>query len=499
MLKIVLEIIQVLYVLCLLGMAAYGFNSLVLTVLYFRAKLCKKSPHRSQIEKVPLEWPRVTVQMPIYNERYIVSRLLQAVRGLEYPPGRLQVQVLDDSTDGTRLLVEREVRRIQEQGLNIACIHRVDRSGFKAGALNEGLKTASGELIAIFDADFLPPADWLKRTVPAFQRPDLGCLQTRWGHLNGNYNAFTRAISLGIDGHFIVEQTARSSNGLFLNFNGTAGIWRRACIDDAGGWQPDTLTEDLDLSYRAQLRGWKIGYLPDVVVPAELPVQIEAFKKQQYRWARGSFQTVRKLLPELLKADIPEVVRLEGILHITGYMVQPLMLLSMLLMLPVGWFAPQYLKFFPFTLLASFGPPILYLVSRTENAPRFWDRLSRLPLMILVGFGLSLNNSLAVFEGLFGRGTGTFVRTPKFNLRGQHDAWESSAYIVPLSGMVWLEMLLAIYAMLTIYLLLPRLGLSVAPWMLVYTISYLYISLTNIIQNLVAEDVQHSLRSSLFN
>lgn len=497
MFNLPLFIMEAVYMLCLFGMAAFGFNSLILTLLYFRAKRYSGKSGLHILKPQRSDWPAVTVQVPVFNERYMVNRLLAAVSRLDYPKHRLQIQVLDDSTDDTRLMVARLVNQYRNEGIDILHLHRADRAGFKAGALIEGLKTASGEFIAIFDADFIPPADWLKRTIPAFSRPDLGCLQTRWGHLNGNYDAFTRAISLGIDGHFIVEQTARSKNGLLLNFNGTAGIWRRACIENAGGWQTDTLTEDLDLSYRAQLKGWKIDYLPDVVVPAELPVQVEAFKKQQFRWAKGSFQTVRKMLPILLKADLPQKVRWEGILHITGYLVQPLMLLSMLLMLPIGWFAPRFLGYFPLTLLASFGPPLLYLVSKTENAPRLADRLSRLPLMILVGFGLSLNNSIAVFQGLFGRETGTFVRTPKFNVLSHKGGWELSTYMVPLSGMVWAELLLAIYAMLTIYLLAPRMGLSVAPWLLVYTAAYLYIALTNIIQNLTAEDVRHSLHTSV--
>lgn len=497
MINLPLWIMEAVYLLCLFGMAAYGFNSLILTILYFRAKIQARKIDARPFNLLSMEWPAVTVQVPVFNERYMVDRLLKAVSSLDYPADRLQIQVLDDSTDDTCKLVARLVKDLQGRGVNIHHLHRTDRSGFKAGALCEGMKTATGEFIAIFDADFLPPADWLKRTLPAFQQPNLGCLQTRWGHLNGDYDAFTRAISLGIDGHFIVEQTARSKNGLFLNFNGTAGIWRRACIEDAGGWQTDTLTEDLDLSYRAQLKGWKIDFLSDVVVPAELPVQVEAFKKQQFRWAKGSFQTVRKLLPAVLKANLPEVVRLEAILHITGYLVQPLMLISMLLMLPIGWLAPHFLKFFPLTMLASFGPPFLYLVSKSENTPYFLDRLNRLPLMILIGFGLSLNNSIAVFQGLFGRETGTFIRTPKFNVLGQKGSWERSDYIVPLSAMVWVELLLAIYAMLTIYLLAPRLGLSVAPWMLVYTAGYLYIALTNIIQNLAADEVQHNLHTSM--
>jgi cellulose synthase/poly-beta-1,6-N-acetylglucosamine synthase-like glycosyltransferase len=500
MLQFPLWTMEIIYMICLVGLSIYGFNSLIMIFLYFRARNKQKRFSEDILPKQgSFEWPSVTIQIPIFNERYTIERLLKALNDLDYTAEKLQVQVLDDSTDQTYAIVSHLVERMQMQGLNIQHIHRDNRSGYKAGALTEGLKTASGEFIAIFDADFIPPPEWLKITIPYFQESSLGCLQTRWGHLNSNYDAFTRAISLGIDGHFVVEQTARAKNGLFLNFNGTAGIWRRTCIEDAGGWTIDTLTEDLDLSYRAQLKGWKIDYLPQVVVPAELPVQIEAFKKQQYRWAKGSFQTVRKLVPLLLKADLKEFVRLEGLIHITGYLVHPLMLATLLLMLPMGWFAPQFLKFFPLSMLAAFGPPLMYLVSQTETAPRFIDRLRRLPLMILVGFGLSVNNSIAVVQGLFSREIGTFVRTPKFNLLNQKGRWARSAYVMPLSRMVWVELSLAIYSMLTIYLLLPKVGLGVAPWMLVYTCAYLYIALTNIIQNLQADSYQQQVRSPASN
>src|SRR5512138_3803606 len=249
-------------------LALYGLHNLITTIMYLRMKTPTK---RKEEFSMPREWPPVTVQLPVFNEKYTVERLLQAVTRLDYPADCLQIQVLDDSTDDTVDLIRKLVEEYKSKGVNIELIHRVDRQGYKAGALANGLQTATGELIAIFDADFVPKPDWLKRTVPSFQNPKLGCLQTRWGHTNQRYNSLTEAEAMGIDGHFIIEQTVRSKNGFFLNFNGTAGLWRRACIEDAGGWQWDTLTEDLDLSYRAQMRGWKFDYLRDVVVPAELP------------------------------------------------------------------------------------------------------------------------------------------------------------------------------------------------------------------------------------
>ena len=479
--RILIDSIDVVYVLTLIGMAVFGLNNLVSVGLFW---MKKGRPNRRSAGGLPVEWPRVTVQLPLFNERYTIDRLIRAVARFDYPRDRLQVQVLDDSTDDTAELVRRLVARQKARGLDIELIQRRDRNGYKAGALLEGLKSASGGLIAIFDADFVPQPDWLKKTVPEFHDPRLGCLQTRWGHLNDQFNALTRAQSLGIDGHFIVEQTARSRNGLFMNFNGTAGIWRTACIVDAGGWQTDTLTEDLDLSYRAQLHGWVIDYLPDVVVPAELPAQIEAFKRQQFRWAKGSFQTVKKLLPDLLQAPVPWHRRWLGLLHLTGYFVNPLMLLTLLLMLPVGILNPQVFAWMPWTMLAAFGPPVLYLVSASGRLPRLSDRLRLLPMLTAIGFGLSLNDSLAVLEGLFGKSQGKFLRTPKFNLLDRRGHWADSAYAVPVSSMVWAELGLGLYALFSAGVLGARLGWQAVPWLLVYAFSYFYIAGLNLSQTL---------------
>ena len=474
------DLIKLLYAIGLIGLSIFGINSLILTLLYFRSR--NLPPTYARIESEIKSLPKVTVQLPIYNERYMVERLIKSVIHLEYPPEKLQIQILDDSTDMTARLVRILVSHYQSQGFDIQLIQRTDRSGYKAGALAEGLKQASGELVAVFDADFVPPSEWLIRTTPAFDDPRLGCLQTRWGHLNYNYNFLTQAQALGIDGHFIIEQTARSRNDLFLNFNGTAGIWRRVAIEDAGGWQADTLTEDLDLSYRAQLQGWRIGYLPDVVVPAELPAQIEAFKSQQFRWAKGSMQTLRKLVPMLLRSSQPRRVKMGGLVHMAGYAVHPLMLMVLLLTLPVGLFVGPIMHYFAFTSLIAFGPPLLYLMTRTQRTPRFQDRLRILPLLILLGFGLSLNNTIAVLQGLFGKG-GDFKRTPKFNLQNRQGNWIGSAYSLPRNPLVWVELGLAAYALLTIVLLVPAVGWEIGPWMMVYVAGYLYIAGLGIIQS----------------
>jgi cellulose synthase/poly-beta-1,6-N-acetylglucosamine synthase-like glycosyltransferase len=311
-------------------------------------------------------------------------------------------------------------------------------------------------------------------------------LQTRWGHTNRNYNSLTQAEALAIDGHFIVEQTVRSQNDFFLNFNGTAGIWRRNCIEDAGGWQWDTLTEDLDLSYRAQMRGWKIDYLPDVVVPAELPSQVEAFKNQQFRWAKGSFQVVRKILPRIFEhSKLPLHVRLLAVLHLTGYGVHPLMLALLILTLPVGLLSPNAFQFFPLSVIAGLGPPLVYMTARAANTPPLMERLKLLPLLTITGFGLCLSTSIAVLEGLFGTGNSVFVRTPKLNLNDTATNRKAidRNYVSPVSPLVWIELLLGLYALISGIILLPLIGWGILPWMIIYMLGFFYIAGMSLIQN----------------
>jgi cellulose synthase/poly-beta-1,6-N-acetylglucosamine synthase-like glycosyltransferase len=479
--QIVAHSIEFFYLCIIFGLALYGLNSLHTSLLFIFNK--RQSKRKAMIS--PKTWPPVTIQLPIFNEKYTIERLLRAVTNLDYPPDQLQIQVLDDSTDDTVELVGQLVTQYQEQGINIEHIHRMNRQGYKAGALDYGLKCATGEIIGIFDADFVPNHDWLKRTVPLFQDKRLGCIQTRWGHTNRKYNSLTEAEAMAIDGHFVVEQSVRASNDFFLNFNGTAGLWRRACINDAGGWQWDTLTEDLDLSYRAQLRGWKIEYLPDVVVPAELPAQVEAFKKQQFRWAKGSFQVVRKILPKIFEhSGLSLKVRFLAFMHLTGYFVHPLMLGLLLLTLPVGLLVPETFKLFPLSIVAGFGPPLLYAVASAPRVPPLGKRLKLIPLMTIMGFGISLSTSIAVLEGLMGKG-GSFIRTPKLNLNNSRKQTRviDHSYREPTSPMVWAEIALGLYALLTVIVLAPDLGWGIAPWMLVYAIGYFYIAGLNLIQN----------------
>ncbi len=480
----IIDIFIATYVFCTFWIAFYGYNSLALAGLYLASRKDQKllqapeNPPERQMKKLP----RVTIQLPIYNEKYVVGRLLQAVTELDYPVELLQIQVLDDSSDDTRDMTEKLVENYRHAGYDMHYLHRGSRAGFKAGALEHAMQSASGEFIAIFDADFIPPRNWLKRILPHFNDPHIGCVQSRWGHLNASHSAFTRAVALALDGHFMVEQTARSARHLIMGFNGSAGMWRRACIADAGGWQADTLTEDLDLSYRAQMRGWRVKFVDDLVVPAELPSEVAAFKQQQYRWAKGGIQTARKLIPALLASSLPASAKFMGMLHLTAYSGQLLMVVILLCFLPVGLFAPQVFRIFPLTLLASFGPPFLYAVARTETCRGFLGKTRLICLVVLIGFGMSLNSSVALLDGLFSKKTGTFTRTPKLNTMGYARKMIDRSYQVKVSPMVMGEILLALYALLSVYLLLPSLGLGGVFWLLIYAAGYLYIAGMNLVQ-----------------
>lgn len=463
-----LLILEILYALVSLLLAVYGLNSLAMVWLYRRKRGSRIAPPDPEV------WPHVTVQLPVYNESHTIERLLTAVRALDYPPGRLQVQVLDDSTDETRQIVAAWAARMRAEGLDWEQLHRRERAGYKAGALAAGFERAKGKFIAIFDADFAPEPDFLRRTLPWFSQADLACVQARWGHLNRDYSALTRLQALAIDGHFIVEQTARSRNGLFLNFNGSAGVWRRASLADAGGWSADTLTEDLDLSYRAQLRGWRIAFLPDMLVPAELPVQMAAFKRQQARWAKGSLQTARKMLIPLLASDQPWMVKLEGALHLTHYLVHPLILAALVLAMPLSVFGAAVLEWVPLMTIAAIGPPLLYLLAAAPGGPGGWARLRLLPGLALLGIGLSLNNSRAALAGLFGPERGEFSRTPKFAVRRAGERWEASRYALPDDRWVWGEAFLGLFACIAI--LINGDWWSYSVWLTIYALSYLYVA-----------------------
>ncbi|MBI5711066.1 MAG: glycosyltransferase [Candidatus Eisenbacteria bacterium] len=400
----------------------------------------------------PLAWPAVTVQLPVYDERLVVERSIAAAAALDYPAGLLEIQVLDDSTDDTCALAAAAVARHRARGVNIVHLRRAGRAGFKAGALAGGLSCASGELVAIFDADFVPPADFLRRTVPHFADPRVGLVQARWGHLNRDRSALTTAQAVLLDAHFLLEHGSRSAGGLYFNFNGTAGVWRRACIEAAGGWSHDTLTEDLDLSYRAQLAGWRFVFVRDVVAPAELPGDMEALRSQQRRWAKGSIQTARKLLPNLLASPLPPRVKLEAVLHLTANAAYPLLLALALLLLPVlvvttGASPPVTWALQAGTVLLGVLPVGLFLAagqaaSGGRGARIAWDVAAALVL----GVGLSVNNARAVLEGL-GPRLGEWERTPKSGERDGGPAPAARARYTPAGAAAgWGELALALYS-----------------------------------------------------
>jgi len=405
---------------CLAALTAYGLHRWYLLALYLRHRAPASLPGARFAEP-----PRVTVQLPLYNEPLVAERLIEAACRLDYPPERLELQVLDDSTDGTSQIVARAVARQRARGIDITHRRRDTRAGFKAGALDAGLAVARGELIAVFDADFVPRPDFLRNLVDRFTDPRVGMVQARWGHLNQEHSALTRVQALLLDGHFVIEHTARHRSGRFFNFNGTAGIWRRAAIEDAGGWQADTLTEDLDLSYRAQLRGWRFVFLPDEVAPAELPVELGAFKSQQHRWAKGSIQTARKLLPAIARSRLPLAVKLEAAAHLTANVGYVLTVLLALLVVPAAWVRagspPRWLSWLD---LALFGATTLsivafYLLARAEARGDWRRALRSIPWLMAIGIGLSVNNARAVIEALSGRSS-EFRRTPKYALaRGE--------------------------------------------------------------------------------
>ncbi|MGD9091887.1 MAG: glycosyltransferase family 2 protein, partial [Anaerolineales bacterium] len=428
-------------------------------------------------------WPDVTVQLPVYNERYVVRRLIEAVGKLEYPMDRLHIQVLDDSTDITSQIIAEAVVKLQKQGIDITHIQRPNRVGYKGGALQYGMKSAVGDFFAIFDADFVPPKDFLKRAMPYFDGDrQTGCIQTRWGHINRESSWLTRTQASGIDGHFIIEQETRSESKAFLNFNGTAGIWRKSCIENAGGWHHDTLTEDLDLSYRAQLQGWRIRYLPHIITPAELPVHINAFKRQQYRWAKGSIQTAKKLLAELWHSSQPLSVKVEGTIHLTHYAVHPLMLINLLLMLPLVHSDSFLIGAFPYFTVAAIGPVFMYTVALSGSSKPIGVRLKTLLMLILLGMGVSLNNSRAVGSALRGSDS-TFLRTPKFNVSEGENKVNSNNYLLPRDFTLWLELLLGFYSlgMLGYSLLNGRWELIV--WLVLYTLGFFYVAALNLLQS----------------
>lgn len=448
-------------------MFLYGAN---FYYLIFRSTRNTAKPFRVS----NLDLPTVTIQLPIYNERYVAKRLIETVCQVDYPSMKLEVQVLDDSTDETVNICKETTQQFQEKGLNVVYIHRDQRTGFKAGALREGLETAKGEFIAIFDADFLPPQGFLKETLPYFASKEIGMVQTRWCHLNDVYSSLTKAQALSLDAHFLVEQRAKSQSELFMTFNGTAGIWRKDCILDAGGWQ-DTLAEDLDLSFRAQLKGWKFLFLDEQLSPAEIPVQMPASRRQQFRWAKGSAQCVRKFYREIILSKFELNTKFQAFFQLTRHVVFPLSIVQLLLL--------PFLVAWGFDLAPTTGivsqltlGPLAYVYALRKMYPRDW--LSKVPwymYMLLFGEGISLSNSIAFFEGLIGF-RGAFERTPKYGIVTRADTWKEKKYPAPFSWIAGGEIALVAYGVVVILMALIRRSFLLIPNIAIQTLGFVYVS-----------------------
>jgi cellulose synthase/poly-beta-1,6-N-acetylglucosamine synthase-like glycosyltransferase len=477
------------YFFVLVILAVYGWHRYYLVYLYMKNK--DRQPTPAGAFDTP---PRVTVQLPIYNEMYVADRLIDAVCQLDYPRELLEIQVLDDSTDETRGVAEQAVRRNAARGLDITYIHRTDRSGYKAGALEAGLRIAKGEYIAIFDADFMPTPDFLRRTVPFFTDAKVGMVQARWGHINQDYSLLTKIQAILLDGHFVLEHGSRNRGGMFFNFNGTAGIWRRTAIADAGGWQHDTLTEDLDLSYRAQLRGWKFVFLQDLIAPAEVPVEMNAFKSQQHRWAKGSIQTCRKLMPRILQAKLPLSVKAEAFFHLSANFNYLLMCVLSVLMAPamvirynMGWYEMLLIDV-PLFFAATASVANFYMVCQRELHADWTTRLKYLPFLMSIGIGLTVNNTKAVLEALFNKQS-EFARTPKYRIEGSEDEWIGKKYRQNFTVQPMIELALGLYFTATVFYALANGIYGTLPFLVLFQIGFLYTGLLSIVQQYAGDSV----------
>ena len=474
------------YFLVMVILSMYGIHRYTLVYNFFR--------NRRNVPGPPPDiasWPKVTVQLPIYNERYVTERLIETVAQFDYPLDLFQIQVLDDSTDETQVIARNCVERHKGLGVPIEYIHRDNREGFKAGALQEGLKSATGEFVAIFDADFIPPADFLRRTVPYFSNPKLAMVQTRWSYINRSYSALTEVEAILLDGHFAIEHSSRCRSGLFFNFNGTGGIWRRSAIEDAGGWQHDTLTEDTDLSYRAQIRGWQFLYLPEIDCPSELPVEMNAFKSQQARWAKGLMQTAKKILPQVMRADVPASVKAEAFFHLTANISYPLMILLSIILLPAmivrfyqGWFQVMVIDL-PLFLASTCSISSFYLAAERAFYPKTWKRtFFYLPFVMAVGIGLAVRNAHAVLEAIWGVKS-EFVRTPKYRVEAgvkSSSDWTKKSYRKGAGLMPFAEVFLGLYFAASVIYAIQNQNYATTPFLLLFVWGYLYTGLMSLAQ-----------------
>ncbi|RTE54447.1 glycosyltransferase [Arenibacter aquaticus] len=478
-------IIIALYSFSLLLIFFYSLAQLNLLVNYLGNKRRNREAPKFNLLD-PKEIPFVTIQLPIYNEEYVVARLLDNIAKIEYPKSKLEIQVLDDSTDDSVLDTARRVEVLQESGLDIKHIRRSNRQGFKAGALKEGLDVAKGEFIAIFDADFLPSSDWLKKTVVYFKDKEIGVVQTRWGHINREYSTLTRIQAFALDAHFTLEQVGRNAKGHFINFNGTAGIWRKECILDAGNWEGDTLTEDLDLSYRAQLKNWKFKYLEDVETPAELPVVISAARSQQFRWNKGGAENFRKTVLSVVKAkNISFKTKFHGVMHLLNSSMFLCVFMVALLSIPMmyikssygqlGWVFEATSFFILSTVILFICYWFTYKSIQGSSFDNFVDYIGIFFTFFSVALGFSLHNSIAVLEGHMGKRS-EFVRTPKFNLKNIKDSWKDNKYLTTkLSPNMILEAALMLYFLFGMYSAIPLNDFGLFPFHFMLFLGFGYV------------------------
>ncbi len=480
-----LNVMFIIYVIAGTGLVAYGFSCYASIYLFLKNSRRVRLSDRKKIlqfyrEHSMDDLPIVTTQLPVFNEANCVERLIDAVCAIDYPKDKHEIQVLDDSTDECYEVTKRKVAEMQALGYDIKLIHRTNRKDYKAGALKEGMQVAKGNFLAIFDADFVPEKDFLLKTIPYMVMDErVGLVQGRWGHLNRMESGLTLAESIGIDGHFVVEQSARSWGDLFMNFNGTAGVWRRQAIDDAGGWEGDTLCEDMDLSYRSQLAGWKMKFVFDVIVPAELPSDINAFKAQQFRWAKGSIQTAMKVLPRVLKAKVPLKVKIGAFMHTTHYSIHPCMLFTAIFSLPLlAFYKPiqglptqVYVLSFGFIFLAAIAPSVLYLVAQRCSGYAGWKmRVLSFPILMALGVGIAVSNTRAVLAAVFGIKS-SFVRTPK------KGAKSLSHYAQKFPFLAVTEILVGVYC---VFGLLEYIGAEkfiIGPFIGLYAIGFLMVGI----------------------
>ncbi len=470
------------YTTLLVIVSVYGFHRWVLVYLYYRHR------HRDTKPKGQFaELPHVTIQLPMFNEKLVARRIIEKTCEMDYPAEKLQIQVLDDSTDETVHIAAEAVEAARRRGVDIEMIHREDRTGYKAGALANGMKTATGEFITIFDADFMPESDIVRRSIQHFTDPKVCVVQTRWEHLNRQDSMLTRSQAIFLDGHFIIEHIARNRSGRFMSFNGTAGTWRREAIDDAGGWQHDTLTEDMDLSYRAQLRGWKFVFLPQLTAPAELPPDISAFKAQQHRWTKGGTQTALKMLPRILLSNAPLKAKVEAAFHLTSFTVHLSMVLLVLMLFPATYMhatsgdtVSAWRVMFDLTIfsMATLSASTFYLCSQYELSGSWRDTLKYLPFLMALGVGMCVSNAKAVIEALLGHQS-EFVRTPKFGA-GNTDYQRHKAAANrrrKFDFMPYVEMVFGVYlaACAVIGLLEPRTAMGV-PFLVIFSVGFFYVS-----------------------